>query len=162
MAAKSSRNRNVNPVQAVITGSTLRMESPKSSRQPKPQNVVIVSTDQAVGGFFNFLREHAVVALALGFVIATQIQTLAKQLIASFIDPAFTLLFGQALSQRTFTLHFHGRTAAFGWGMFVYNMLDVLFVLVTIYVVVKLFKLEQLENPKKKKQAAQDAANFGQ
>ena len=157
MAAKSrKRNVNLNQAQVVTTGTMLRMEPPKSRRQPKPQNVVIVGTDQAVGGFFNFLREHAVVALALGFVIATQIQTLAKQLIASFIDPAFTLLFGQALSQRTFTLHFHGRAAEFGWGMFVYNLLDVLFVLITIYVVVKVFKLEKLENPKAKKPKRDD------
>ena len=149
MAAKS-RDQNVNQARVVTTGTTLRMESPNSRRQQKP-NVVIVSTDEMVGGFFDFLREHAVVALALGFVIATQIQTLARQLIASFIDPAFTLLFGQALSQRTFTLHFHGRVAAFGWGMFVYGLLDVLFVLVSIYAVVKVFNLEKLEKPKKTK-----------
>lgn len=155
MAAKS-RNRNVNTVQAVTTGSTLRMEPAKSSRQPKPKSVVIVSSEEYVGGFFDFLREHAVVALALGFVIATQIQTLAKQLIASFIDPLFTLLFGEAMSQRTFTLHFHGRVAQFGWGMFVYNVLDVLFVLITIYVVVKVFKLEKLDGSKNKKGSKDD------
>lgn len=150
MAAAKSRNRNIPPVQTVTTGTMLRMEPPKSSRQHQP-NPVVTSADEAVGGFVTFLREHAVVALALGFVVATQIQALAKQLIASFIDPAFQLLGGEALSARTFTLHFHGRSANFGWGIFVYSLMDVLFVLITIYVVVKLFKLEKLENPKKKK-----------
>lgn len=154
------RNRPVNPVQNVTTGSTLRMEPARSSRQPKPKPHIVVGTDEVVGGFFTFLREHAVIALAIGFVIATQIQALAKQLIASFVDPAFTLLFGQALSQRTFTLHFHGRAAQFGWGIFMYSMLDVLFVLVSIYVVVKIFRLEKLENPKKKKQVINDDQSF--
>lgn len=150
MAAAKPRNRSIPPVQSVTTGTMLRMEPPQSRRQPKP-NPVVTGADEAVGGFVTFLREHAVVALALGFVVATQIQTLAKQLIASFIDPAFQLLGGQALSQRTFTLHFHGRSANFGWGIFVYSLMDVLFVLITIYVAVKIFKLEKLENPKKKK-----------
>jgi large-conductance mechanosensitive channel len=148
MAAKS-RDR-INQAQNVTTGSTLRMQPAKSSRQPKPKPHVIVGTDEAIGGFFEFLRAHAVIALAIGFVIATQIQALAKQMIASFIDPAFQLLGGQALSQRTFTLHWHDRAANFGWGIFVYSLLDVLFVLVAIYVVVKIFKLEKLENPKNK------------
>ncbi len=148
MAAKP-RNRNINNPQVVTTGSILRMESPKSNRnQPKQHSLPDI---EVVGGFTQFLREHAVVALAIGFVIATQIQALAKQLIASFIDPAFQLLGGKALSQRTFTLHFHGRAANFGWGAFVYGVMDVFFVLVTIYIAVKLFKLENLENPKKKK-----------
>lgn len=142
MAAR--RKRKIHPAQTVTTGSTLRMEPPRSSRQPQPKSPVIVGAEETVGGFFEFLREHAVVALALGFVVATQIQALARQLIASFIDPAFKLLGGQALSQRTFTLHFHDRAANFGWGSFVYSLMDVMFVLVTIYLIVKIFKLDKL------------------
>ncbi len=144
--------------QVLNPGSVIRMEAPKSSRhQTKPH--IIVSTPEPVSGFKTFLREHAVVALAIGFVVATQIQALAKQLIASFIDPAFKLLFGEKLSQRTATMHFHGRTADFGWGSFIYALLDVLFVLITIYVAVRIFKLEDLGTPdkkKKKRSAAED------
>ena len=156
MAAKDRNPKPKHP-QVVTTGSILRMQSPNSQRHPKPKPHIVVGTDQAVGGFIEFLREHAVIALAIGFVIATQIQALAKQLIASFIDPSFKLLFGEKLSSRTFTLHFHGRAANFGWGSFLYGVLDVLFVLIAIYVVVKIFKLEKLENPKKKKAEPPDA-----
>lgn len=146
MAAKS--NKRTDRRQIITAGTTLRMQSPRTyDRQPKQH----IPEIEVVGGFKTFLREHAVVALAIGFVVATQIQALAKQLIASFIDPSFKLLFGQRLSQKTFTLHFHGRAANFGWGEFVYALLDVLFVLITIYIAVRIFKLEKLENPKKKK-----------
>ena len=145
MAAKQNKKRTANP--AITAGSTLRMQSPRSyDRQPKQH----IPEIEVVGGFKTFLQEHAVVALAIGFVVATQIQALAKQLIASFIDPSFKLLFGQKLSQRTFTLHFHDRAANFGWGSFLYAVLDVLFVLITIYLAVRIFNLENLENPKKK------------
>lgn len=154
MTAKSTgkKSKKIPSVPPVILspGSVIRMETPRSSRS-QPKSHIVVSAPEPVSGFKRFLQEHAVVALAIGFVVATQIQALARQLIASFIDPAFKLLFGQKLSQRTFTLQFHGRSANFGWGSFIYALLDVLFVLITIYIVVRLFKLEDLDNPKKKK-----------
>lgn len=156
MTAKSRSPKPKHP-QVLNPGSVIRMEVPKSSRH-QPKTHIIVSAPEPVSGFKTFLREHAVVALAIGFVVATQIQALAKQLIASFIDPAFKLLFGEKLSLRTFTLHFHGRTADFGYGSFIYALLDVLFVLITIYIAVRIFKLEDLGTPdkKKKKPGAED------
>ncbi|HZL08059.1 MAG TPA: MscL family protein [Candidatus Dormibacteraeota bacterium] len=131
-------------------GGTIRFEIPTGGRQHKPQ--IVVSPDiHPVSGFVDFLREHAVVGLAIGFVIGTQVQSLVKQLVSSFIDPLFKLLLGQALSQRTFTLDWHGRSANFGWGGFVYALLDFLFVLATIYVVVKFLNLDELGKPKRKR-----------
>lgn len=147
MAKKSKRQ---DSGRTTNVGGTIRFEVPVSSRQHKPQ--IVVSSDiHPVSGFVDFLREHAVVGLAIGFVIGTQVQSLVKQLVSSFIDPLFKLLLGQALSQRTFTLHWHGRSANFGWGGFVYALLDFLFVLATIYAVVKFLNLDQLDKPKPKK-----------
>src|SRR5438270_6152219 len=86
-------------------GSTVHIESPKG--QPKPKVSVIVGPDEVVSGFVGFLREHAIVGLAVGFVIATQVQSVVKQLTDGFINPLFTLFFGgKTLTTRTFTLHF--------------------------------------------------------
>ena len=134
--------------QAVTGGSTIRFEPPKSSRQHHPLVVVSPDLQHPVSGFLDFLREHAVVSLAIAFVIGLQSQTLVKQLVSSFIDPLFKLLFGQALSQRTFTLHWHDRAANFGWGAFVYGLLDFLFVLAAVYAIVKILKLDKLDRPK--------------
>lgn len=157
MAARKKRNQpqTMPRPQIVTPGSPVRLQQPRSyDRQPQPHYAL---PEIEVGaGFMQFLREHAVVALAIGFVIATQIQSLAKQLIASFVDPAFKLLFGEALSKRTFTLHFHGRAANFGWGSFIYAVLDVLFVLLSVYVAVKLFNLEDLAGPNKKAKKSDD------
>lgn len=132
------------------TGNTVKIETPTRKGQRKPKVSVIVAPDEVVHGFVGFLREHAIVGLAVGFVVATQVQALAKQLIASFIDPLFKLFFGQALSERTLTLHFHHRSAQFGWGLFMYMLLDFLFVLAVIYLIIKVFKLDKLDKPKKK------------
>ncbi|HEY5441972.1 MAG TPA: MscL family protein [Candidatus Saccharimonadales bacterium] len=149
--AKRNPDRSVTHV--VTPGSTIRFEQPKSSRgqtQQQPKIVITAPDIHPVSGFVDFLREHAVVGLAIGFVIGTQVQTLVKQLVSSFIDPLFQLLFGHALSQQTSTLHWHGRAASFGWGAFVYGVLDFIFVLAAVYAIIKFLNLDELDKPKKK------------
>lgn len=149
MAAKQRKRKPIDHPRAVTTGTAVRIEAPASRRKPKPNPaVVLVREINPVDGFVGFLREYTVVGLAIGFVIGTQAQALVKLLVSNFIDPAFQLLFGQALSQRIFTLHWHDRVASFGWGDFAYGLLNFLFVLAAIFVVVKLFNLDKLNKPK--------------
>jgi large-conductance mechanosensitive channel len=113
---------------------------------------VLLDTDDVVreqfSGFVGFVREHAIVGLAVGFIIGQQAQGIIKQLVTSFIDPAFQLFFGQQLSTRTFTLHFGQRHANFGWGGMVYVLLNLVFVLAVIYFLLKVFKLDKLDKKK--------------
>jgi large-conductance mechanosensitive channel len=152
MAAKP-RQRVVSRTQAVTTGTTIRIEQPKSSRQQKPNITVVMAQEHnPVGGFVDFLREHAIVGLAVGFAIATQMQAVVKQLIASFINPLYGLLFnGQQLSTLSTTLHWHGRSEQFLWGAFVYDLVDLIFVLAIIYMVIKILHLDNLDKPKTEK-----------
>jgi large-conductance mechanosensitive channel len=136
----------------VVTTSAgnVHISQPKgSSRRKQPKITVLVSSEEAVKGsvhgFVGFLRERAIIGLAVGFVVATQVQGVIKQLIASFIDPLTQLLFSQKLSARTFTLHYHGRQADFAWGQFVYVMIYFLVVVIVIYAIIKLFKLDKLD-----------------
>ena len=104
----------------------------------------------SVVGFVDFLRNYSVLALAVGFVLGTQVQTVVKQFITSFVDPTFKLLFpgDQVLSARKFTLHFDGRHADFGWGAVVYDIIDFLFITFIVYTVIRLFRLDKLDKPK--------------
>src|SRR4051812_859127 len=120
MTAKDSKR---NP-QTVTTGSVIRMEEPSSKRGQHKSVATVLVPDEFVGGFINFLREYAVVGVAIGFVIGIQAQALMKSLIDSFINPAFSLFFGDKLSQRTFVLHFHGHQGTFSWGAFVYALIN--------------------------------------
>lgn len=148
MAAKARKR--PSPAQSVTPGSNIRFEQPKSGRKPKPRAISAATPVRPVTGFFQFLRENAVVGLAVGFIVGAQAQVLVKQLVASFIDPAFVLLGGTALSKRTFTIHFDGREAAFGWGLFVYTLLNFLFVLAAIYFIIRFFGLDRLDKKKDK------------
>ena len=101
-----------------------------------------------VNGFVNFIREHAVVGLAVGFIIGTQAQTVIKQLVTSFIDPVIQLLFGGVqLSERKVTLHLFTNQADFAYGAMIYAFINLFAVLVTIYILIKLFKLDKLDKP---------------
>ncbi len=120
---------------------------------------VLLDTDdifkEQVGGFVQFLREHAIVGLAVGFVVGAQSQAVVKQLVTSFIDPAFQLFFGGVeLSKRTFKLNLWDNSATFGWGALAYALINLLFVLAFIYALIKLFKLDKLDI---KKDAAKEA-----
>ena len=155
--AKRQHHTPADQIPALTPGTTIRFEQPNSSRKSKPNPaVVVVQEVNPVGGFVDFLREHAVVGLAIGFIIGLQAQTLVKQLVSSFIDPAFQLFFGQTLQSRTFVLSFSGRNIHFGWGAFVYQLLDFVFVLAAIYAIVKFFSLDELDKPKKKGKKKQE------
>jgi large conductance mechanosensitive channel len=131
----------------VITGGKLRLEAPSTKTRHKSlrRTLVVESADEVVDGFVSFLKEYAVVGLAIGFVIGLQAQTLVKQLVESFIEPLFKLFFGQALTQHVLTLHFRGNLTSITWGAFAYSLLNFLFVLGAIYLIVKLFKLDKLK-----------------
>lgn len=136
------------------TGGTVRITQPTTppGRHHKRSTADVVVDVVTPSGFVGFLREHAIVGLAVGFVIGTQVQTVVKQLIASFIDPLFQLMFpgNKTLSARTFTLHFSNRHANFGWGAVVYAIIDLLFVLFVIYLIIRVFNLDKLDKPVKK------------
>lgn len=152
MTAKN-RKSNIAAARDVTTGTPIRFETAASARKKRhPARAVLVAApEEFAGGFVDFLKDNAVVGVAVGFVIGLQAQTFMKQLVASIIDPAFSLLFGQALSQRTLTLTFHGRTGVFTWGALCYSFLSFLFVLASIYIIYRLFKLDKLKKLEEEK-----------
>ena len=153
MAAQRKRRvQKADPTEVVIQGTNLRFEAPKSNRKPKPSTAaVVVQEINPVSVFVGFLREYAVITVAIGFAIATQAQVMIKQFTTSFIDPAYALLLnGQSLSEKTATLSWHGREQVFTWGTFVYSLLNFIFMLIIIYGVVKFFALDKLEKPAQK------------
>ncbi len=102
---------------------------------------------ESVGGFVTFLKEKAVVGLAVGFIIGQQAQALIKQLVDSFITPWLNIIMGSELPKRAAS--FGGQE--FAWGKFLYVLMNFVVVLIAVYVMVKVFHLDKLDTPKKKK-----------
>jgi len=106
---------------------------------------------EQVGGFANFLREYAVVGLAIGFVVGQQANAVMKQLVDSFVKPWVAVLFGDDLNKRVAVLHHGTAPVPLPWGAFIYSFIDFFFVVVAIYVVIKLFRLDKLKKRTKKR-----------
>ena len=116
---------------------------------------MVLDTDDVLraqaGGFANFLREYAVVGLAIGFIAGQQANAVVKQLVASFVDPLVKVWFGQDLSSRVAHLHHNGKPVSMPWGEFVYVLLEFFIVLLLVYILVKLFRLDKLRKIEEKK-----------
>lgn len=98
-------------------------------------------------GFLNFIRNHSIVTLAVGFIIATQAQAVIKQLVTSFITPTFQFFVNGSLLKDTVKIHLNGRTISYSWGAFVNDLLTLLFTMLAIYLIIVVFKLDKLDKP---------------
>lgn len=104
----------------------------------------------SLSGFVEFVREQGIVGLAVGFVLGTQVKSLVDQVVASFINPLLGLMLpGRgSLTEKTFALTWFGKTQAFGWGAFVFQLITFLMVAFIIYIVLRKLKLDHLDKKK--------------
>lgn len=105
-----------------------------------------------VNGFVTFLREQAVVGLAIGLVIGTQAKQIVDSLTANFINPIVGLLTpgGGDLAKKTFTVHYNGKMGVFGWGAFTATLISFIIVVAVIYFAIKGLRLDKLDKKKEK------------
>lgn len=125
----------------------------KSGKMKGRKITVLLDADDIVkdqvGGFIKFIREHAIVGLAVGFVIGSQTQLIVKQLTEGFIVPLFNLILGGTkLNDRTATVHLNGNDATFLWGAMAHALLNLLVVLAIVYAIIKVLKLDKVDLPK--------------
>lgn len=125
---------------------TVKITQPKGKRHHGI--TVLLDTDDVLreqaGGFASFLRDYAVVGLAIGFIAGTQANTVMKQLVTSFVDPWVKILFGQDLSSRVAHFHHGHDVVLMPWGAFVYVLIEFFLILIVVYALVKLFRLDKL------------------
>jgi large conductance mechanosensitive channel protein len=131
------------------SGGAVRISTPEGSRANQRSKTNVVVDVVTPNGFVGFLREHAVVGLAVGIVIGTQLKSIVDSLNNGFISPLFGLLFGgSSLVNHVSIAHWHGRTATLAWGGVVYQLIDFIFVMAVIYALIKIFNLDKLDQPK--------------
>jgi large conductance mechanosensitive channel len=123
----------------------------------KHHHMMMVEPDDLVReqarGFLHFLRDYAVVGLAVGFIIGQQAQFLIKQLIDSFVTPLLNVIIGESVQNKSVTISSGDHSGEITWGKFVYVLFNFIFVMIFIYIVVKLLKLDKLKDADKKKKA---------
>jgi len=107
--------------------------------------------NKQLGGFVDFLREQAVVGLAIGLVIGSQVQSIAKSLVNDFINPLIALVMPGSgdLANKAFYIHRTGHAPQkFLWGDFVSATISFVILVAVIYFVIKGLKLDKLDKKK--------------
>jgi len=101
-------------------------------------------------GFVEFLREQAVVGLAIGLVLGTQAKQIVDSLTTNFINPIVGLLTpgNGDLAKKTFVIHHGAKLGTFGWGAFVSTLISFIIVAAVVYFVIKGLRLDKLDKPK--------------
>lgn len=117
----------------------------------KVSRKVTNQAQSSIEGFVEFIREQGIVGLAIGFVMGLQAKALVDQFTASFINPLLGLLFNssQPLSDKTVYLQINSRSATFGWGAFIYAIINFLIIAAVIYFTFKWLRLDKLDKKKK-------------
>lgn len=112
---------------------------------------VTTKAQSSVQGFVDFIRKQGIVGLAIGFVMGLQAKAMVDQFTASFINPLLGLLFNssQPLSDKTMYIQINSRSATFGWGAFVYTVINFLAIACVIYFTFKWLRLDKLDKKKK-------------
>ncbi len=143
------RTRNTN-VKTAATSGNIKLDAPRGRRKPVSSKVAPV-VKKPVTGFLDFLREHAIVGLAIGFIVGAQARELVDQLMKSFIDPFVGVIIGaDALSRKTATVMHGGHETVFTWGAFLYSLINFLAVLAVVYLVIKIFSLDSFDKKEDK------------
>jgi large conductance mechanosensitive channel len=130
--------------------STAKTTTEKKAASDSPLRKKTISprlAAQPVNGFVNFLREQAVVGLAIGLIIGTQAKDVVNTLTASFINPLAGLLIPGSgnLAAKQFAIHYGSKVGEFGWGAFASSLINFIIVAAVVYFVIKGLRLDKLD-----------------
>lgn len=100
-------------------------------------------------GFLHFIRTQGVVGLAVGFVIGGAAQDLVKALSLDLISPTIGLASGKFGNLATASSTVYGQV--FGWGHFIYSVINLILVALIVYFAVTHLNIENLDAKKEDK-----------
>ena len=128
-----------------ITRKGSAVAPPPASKQVTQK--VTKTAKKEVNGFVDFIRTQGVVGLAIGFVMGTQAKLLIDQMSNSFINPILGLIVGSpdGLTGKLWHLNVAGRSATFGWGSFVYSVINFIIIAAVIYFTFRWLHLDKLD-----------------
>lgn len=100
--------------------------------------------------FVEFVRVQGVIGLAIGFIIGTQAKLIVDQLSNSFINPLLGLIVGspEGLSGKALHITIASRSATFGWGAFLYAIINFLIIAALIFFTFRWLHLDKLDKKK--------------
>lgn len=103
-------------------------------------------------GFLVFLREKAILGLAIGFLLGGAVSKLVASFISDIVNPILGLFLGKVSLQNAYI---QVGTAKIMWGSFAANLIDFMVVAIIVYYGVQILQLTKKgfldENKEEKK-----------
>jgi len=96
-----------------------------------------------VTGFIEFIREHGVVGLAVGFVLGGSVSKLVTALVNDIVNPIIGILTGRANDLAKFS--FKVGEANIMWGSFINDLINFIILVAVVYWLFKLLRLDKLK-----------------
>lgn len=90
-------------------------------------------------GFLQFMREHGVMGLALGFILGTSVSKVVISFSADIINPTLAIVLGSTDRIETFTI------GPIHIGNFISNVLDFVIIAGVVYLLFKMLGLDKLD-----------------
>jgi len=94
-------------------------------------------------GFIHFLRTQGVVGLAVGFILGGAANDLVKALSSDVITPTIGPATGKFGNLATASSTVMGQS--FGWGHFIYSIINLILIAFVVYLAVKFFHAKNLD-----------------
>lgn len=98
--------------------------------------------------FIDFIRERAVVGLAIGFVLGGAVSQLVNSFINDIVNPVVGLLLGQVHGLKESSISFFGADVM--WGNFLVTLINFLIMVAVVYFGFRVLGLEKLDKQKEK------------
>ena len=111
-------------------------------RPPERERTIWAAPRGAVIGFLDFIRERAVVGLAIGFVLGGAVSKVTTSFSTDIVNPALVYFFGGTQRLADIML---GEVAV---GKFIASIMDFLILALTVYLIFRILKLDKLDKKK--------------
>ena len=106
------------------------------------RRTMFMAPRSAVTGFFDFVREHGIVGLAIGFVMGGAVQKVVTALVTDIINPFITTVTGSADKLQEFHI------GPFLVGDFLTVFIDFVVLAAVVYIAFKSLSLDKLDKQK--------------
>ncbi|MDB5254318.1 MAG: Large-conductance mechanosensitive channel-like protein [Parcubacteria group bacterium] len=97
-------------------------------------------------GFLHFIRTQGVMGLAVGFILGSAAQDIVKSLSSDIITPTIGLATNKIGNLATASSTVLGQT--FGWGHFIYSVINLILIAFIIYLAVTRLNITNLDAKK--------------
>lgn len=106
---------------------------------------------QPFSGFFEFIRNHGIISLAIGLFLGASLKTVLDSLINGIVNPIIGVVTGNVnLSNSYLCLKTVSEkcTSKLNYGSFISSVIEFILAAFVVYLIIRILRLDKLDKPK--------------